>query len=178
MSHPAALGRSYCAVQRQACRASAGSAEGGRACIILCAYECLSKRRVLPLFVQTRVPQPCRYHLLRVPPSKRPGAGCRCVTAGSCVGQAKHDEGIDRLSAVCLCRSVRRCPWLDATGNSHIDRDFSRGSLSRLSGSLWPLTVGWLPLADRCDQQPGPRVRFHWSGMAGPGFFSRVLEGV
>lgn len=79
---------------------------------------------------------------------------------------------------VCACRSVRRCPWLDMAGNSHhIDHDFIRGSLSGRQ-PVWPLTVGWLPLADRCDQQPGPRLRFHLSGMAGPGFFSRVLEGV
>lgn len=117
--------------------ACAGPAEGGRACIILCAYVCLNKRRVLSphlLSCKCCVPQPSRYHLLRLAPfPRRAGAGCGSVTNGPV--QAKHDEKHRRTG--CRVRLQERVT-LPLAGNNHIHHDFSRGSRF---GSPWPLTV-------------------------------------
>lgn len=172
MSHPA-LGRSYCVpVHREASVGGRVQAQpkGVEPALSCAPTSCLNKRRVLPLFVQVCTTR-CRFRR-----SRGPGQAAVPWRPGRCVRQAKHDEDI----ADCLsCASAGACDA--APGWKRLETATSIATRAgqqvwQPSGSIWPLTVGRPPLADGCDQQPGPRVRFHWSGMAGPGFFSRVLE--
>lgn len=123
------------------------------------------------------VPQPAHYHLLRVAPSERGRGRLPLRDQAYCARQAKHDEGRLRRT-VCRVRLQKACDA--APGWKQPQRWRLQPGQHVWQHVCKPLAVDrWrLPLADRCDQHPGPRVRFHWSGMAGPGVFSRVLEGV
>lgn len=76
-------------------------------------------------------------------------------------------EGIDGLPVVYVCKKRVTLPL---AGNSHIDRDFSRGGMSgSRSGSVWPLGVGgcrWLTVVISTQDPEFGSIGLGWRARA------------